>query len=95
MDELIKELKARGTAEIVNGIVTQVTQALDETDDEAEFIILGERHREKIIPIVQACAKCDHCYFTTVEQCQERQKRDAVARGFHKIICPQQFVAGH
>jgi hypothetical protein len=91
-DELKKELQKRGTAEISNGIVTQVTQAISESDKEVTFLIFGEMRKQGIIPIDEACAKCDHCYFRTIKQCQTHQKRDAVARGFNNLICPQQFI---
>ena len=91
-DELDKELELRSTAEISDGVVNQVTQALDETKNAAKFLVFGELKEQGIIPIDEACAKCDHCYFDTVKACQERQGRDARARGFNQVICPQQFV---
>ena len=92
--ELKRELEQRSTAEIVNGEVAQVTQALDERADEATFLIFGERQTVKLKPINECCAVCDFFHqasFTTHEQCQERQKQDAAARGFHRVICPHQF----
>ncbi len=89
--ELERELEQRGTAEISNGIVTQVTQAIDETPTEASFMMFGELKKRGIIPIEEACAKCDHCYFPTTKQCQEHQKKDAEMRGFNEIVCPSQF----
>lgn len=95
MEELAKELQKRGTAEISDGFVTQVTQALNETDTEADYIIFGERQKQKIIPIDEACAKCDFWkkINKTILECQAFQKQDAVARGFNKVICPEQFVS--
>lgn len=90
-EELSKELKKRGTAEIINGEVYQATQAIDENKTEASFLMFGERVTKGIIPIDEACAKCDHPHFDTVEACQERQDRDARARGFSEVICPKQF----
>lgn len=89
--DLIKELEQRGTVEIVNDEVVQVTRAIDETEGKAKFLMFGELKEESVIPIDKACAKCDHCYFPTIAQCQERQGKDAKARGFTDIICPSQF----
>ena len=47
-----------------------------------------------IISIDEACSKCDHCYFTTISECQKRQSKDAKAMGFHYLVCPQQFIKG-
>ena len=91
-EELQKELNKRGTAELTNGVVNQVTQALDEKPDKVKFLIFGEMQERSIISIDTACNKCNHCYFPTTKQCQERQKKDAVARGFNNVICPQQFL---
>mgnify|MGYP001557866966 CR=1 FL=1 len=93
MGDLRKELLKRGTAEVSpDGIVNQVTQALEETPNKVKFLIFGELQEQGIIPISEACAKCTEKYFLTVKQCQEQQKVDAVARGFNKLICPQQFI---
>ena len=89
--ELKKELEERGTAERTNGVVNQATQALDENETKAKFITFGELREQNIIPIEEACAKCSHCYFDTVKRCQERQAKDARARGFNTVICPSQF----
>ncbi|KKN75186.1 hypothetical protein LCGC14_0383450 [marine sediment metagenome] len=91
-EELEKELEKRGTAEITNGIVNQVTQALDEKETEATYMVFGEVKHRGIIPIDEACANCGHCYFVTIKECQDRQGGDARARGFTKVICPQQFT---
>jgi uncharacterized OB-fold protein len=91
-EKLQRELNKRGTAEISNGVVNQVTQALDEKPNKVKFLIFGELQEKEIISIDKACGKCKHCYFPTTKQCQERQKKDAEARGFHNLICPQQFV---
>ena len=93
MEELRDELTKRGTAEIVNGQVCQITQALDETSDTAKFLIFGELKEQKTIPIDEACAKCDFWKdkFSTTKLCQERQAKDARARGFRQLICPSQL----
>jgi hypothetical protein len=88
--DLETQLLKTGTAEISNGIVTQITQAIDETDKEVKILIFGELRTEKIIPIEQACAKCKP-RFNDVKLCQSTQKKDAQARGFTKLICPRQF----
>ena len=90
--ELKKELEARGTAEVTDGVVNQVTQAIDENETEVEFLMFGELRKKSIISIDKACAKCDHIYFDTVRECQECQREDAVARGFNKLVCPEQFI---
>ena len=92
-NDLLKELEKRGTAELhPTGKVNQVTQALSETPTKVKYLIFGELKEQEIIPIDEACAKCDHYYFPTVKQCQEQQKKDAVARGFTEMVCPQQFI---
>ena len=91
--DLQNELERRGTAELSSiGVVNQVTQALDEQPTKVKFLLFGEMQEKEITPIEIACAKCDHCHFDTVTKCQERQAKDARARGFAKLICPQQFV---
>ena len=85
------ELKQRGTAEISNGKVVQVTQALNETENSVEFLIFGEIKKQGIIPLAEACTKCDHSYFATVDECQARQRKDAIDRGFSKLVCPNQL----
>jgi hypothetical protein len=91
--ELIKELNKRGTVELhPTGKVNQVTQALDETPTRVKLAIFGEIKTFGVIPINDACAKCDHCHFATVKQCQDRQSIDAKARGFNQIICPEQLL---
>lgn len=89
---LEKELQTRGTAEVSNGVVNQITQAIDERGDSVKFLMFGELREQEITPIEKACAQCDHRYFKTIRQCQERQRKDALARGFTKVICPQQFT---
>ena len=93
-DEIMRELEKRGTAELhPNGVVNQITQALGETADRADFIIFGERQQKGIIPIEQACAKCDFWKgkFETTKLCQRFQGGDAESRGFKTVICPEQF----
>lgn len=93
VSDLEKELKERGTAEISNGIVNQVTQALDEKESEVDYLIFGVRRKQAIIPIDEACSKCDFWdgKFPTIKACQISQQKDAQARGFNKLICPHQF----
>ena len=94
-DELREELKKRGTAEIAaNGAVLQVTQALDEKDGIAKFLICGEPQEQKYIPIDEACGKCSSWQgrFANTKMCQEYQVKGARARGFSEIICPNQFI---
>ena len=93
MSELREELEKRGSAEIVNGKVCQVTQALDETKDTVKYLSFGELKEQGYIPIEEACQQCEfgNGKFENVKACQESQAEDARARGFHKIICPKQF----
>ena len=91
IENLAKELKQRGTAEVLNGVVTQVTQAIEEKDSEVSYLMFGELKKQGIIPIDEACAKCDHCHFKTIRECQTFQKKEGSARGFNQLICPQQF----
>ena len=97
MDRLQRELQERGTAEVVNGEVLQVTQALDETQCRAKFIAFGELRDCSVKPIAEACASCiewmDHGFNSTTV-CQHRQAEDARKRGFTKVICPCQFEEG-
>lgn len=93
--DLIKELKSRGTADLgKSGIVNQVMQALNESEKSVEFLVFGEKVKRSVIPIEQACSQCvspTKKHFPSSTECRERQKKDAVARGFHDIVCPQQF----
>lgn len=91
--ELRKELEQRGSAEITDGIVNQVTQALDENESEVTYLMFGELRKQGIIPINQACDKCDFwkSKFDNPKLCQSFQSGDAKARGFSKLICPQQL----
>ena len=90
--ELGKELNKRGTAEVSNGQVVQITQAIEETSDKVKYLMFGELREQEIMPVEQACAKCDHCHFKTAKECQEFQAKEGRARGFTKLICPQQFI---
>lgn len=90
-DELARELEQRGTAELVNSKIVQVTQAIDETETSAKFLVFGELKEQSVIPIDEACAKCDHCHFDTLKECQDFQGKGARARGFTKVICPEQL----
>ena len=94
-NELQKELEKRGTAELTDGVVTQITQAIDEKTDSVKMLVFGEMMEKKIKPIQETCAVCDEWQtyrFTDIAQCQESQKEDAVARGFNELICPNQFI---
>jgi hypothetical protein len=92
--DIQRELEQRGTAEISSGGVSQVTQAIDEGENSVKFLCFGELREQKIKPIEETCAVCDFWKgkFNTVAECQESQKKDAEARGFHKLICPEQFI---
>jgi len=92
-NDLKRELELRGTAEISNGIINQVTQAIDEKDNEATFLIFGEKTTTKLKPIEECCAKCDFVAKRDlgIEKCQQFQKKDGEMRGFTKVICPEQF----
>ncbi len=94
LDELAKELSQRGTVEVSDGQVNQVTQALNESDTNIDYLMFGELRHDTIIPIGQACASCDFWKgkFKDTIACQERQGKGATARGFAKIICPHQIV---
>lgn len=91
-EDLVKELEQRGTAEISDGVVNQVTQAVSENETDVEFLVFGEMRKQGIIPIEVACAKCDHIRRGSVRECQDFQGKDARARGFTQVICPAQFV---
>lgn len=95
-NELKKQLEKTGTAEISNGIVTQVTQALDEKPDKVKMLVFGKLEEKGIIPIEQACEKCTQSYPNHLggkDKCREFQKKDALARGFASyLVCPQQFI---
>lgn len=96
-DALMRELQRRGTAEISNGIVNQITQAVDEKEGEAQFLIFGEMTTRHIRPIVEACAKCTFWKgkFANIQLCQTKQQKDSKARGFSKLICPHQFIENY
>ncbi len=92
-DELKRELDSRGSAEVINGKVVQVTQAINEADDSVEYLMFGELRRESVTPIAETCARCDgmNRFDGSAEKCQQHQATDARARGFHKLICPRQL----
>lgn len=94
IEDLLKELDARGTAEIANGTVIQITLAIDETEESVKFLQFDELKEQRIIPIAEACSKCTWWSgkFPDVASCQAVQKDDAQARGFHILICPDQLV---
>ncbi len=93
-DDLIKELEIRGTAEVTNGIVNQVTQTIDETETKVKFLQFGEMKTQSIIPIDEACAKCGvwKRIGKTIKECQEIQRKEGQARGFNILVCPKQLV---
>ena len=92
--DLGNELNKRGTAEISNGKVNQVTQAIDESPTKVKMLVFGQMLEKNIIPINDACAKCETRpkTFDTITKCQQAQKHDALARGFNEVICPKQFL---
>jgi len=92
-EELRKELEARGTAEISNGVVSQVTQAIDESETEVKLLIFGKLQEHKVTPVDETCSKCNFWskYFKSTKACQKRQSEDARARGFSKLVCPHQL----
>ncbi len=92
--KLIRELEQRGTAEISDGVISQVTQAIDESESRVSFLQFGELKSQGIIPIEEACSKCDFWEgkFANTQMCQEVQTGGAKARGFNKLICSNQFV---
>ena len=83
-----------GVYEVANGQLKPATQALVETNNRAAFQILGDRQVSNIIPIEQACIGCTFWKdkFASTTDCQNRQRKDALARGFTKVICPKQFA---
>lgn len=94
IEALEGELSKRGTADVSSGVVNQVTQAISESESEVEFLVFGELQKKSIISIDKACANCKFWKgkLSSVKLCQERQAKDARARGFTKLICPEQFV---
>jgi len=92
-EDLMKELEARGTAEVINGTVVPITQALSESEDTVEYLMFGNLRREAIIPIDEACSMCDFrgSKFQTVGQCREFQAKGSKDRGFYKLICARQL----
>jgi hypothetical protein len=93
MNELEKELTTRGTAEITNGVVSQVTQALDESENRVKMLVFGELVEHEIMPIDEACSHCNFWKgkYANTKCCQTSTKVDAEARGFIHLICPEQF----
>ena len=91
--ELKKELEQRGTAEVSNGVVTQVTQALEETETKARVLLFGEMREFTVKPIGECCEVCDlwKKYSKSIQDCQSKQKVDAAARGFNLVICANQL----
>lgn len=74
-----------------NGKIIPGTQAIRETDTQVTYLSFGKPTTKNYIPIDEACAKCKP-YFGSVQRCQEEQKKDAEARGFTKLICPNQLI---
>ena len=79
--------------EVTKAGILPATQAIDDSGEEARYLMFGELRKEKIIPIEEACSKCVFWKgkFDSVEKCQIFQKKDAEMRGFTKVICPDQF----
>ena len=95
-DDLIRELRKRGSAELDlnNGTVNQVTQALDEKEDEVKFLVFGDMVTRHIRPIEETCISCTFWKgkFANTQSCQTEQAKDSKARGFSKLVCPHQFI---
>jgi hypothetical protein len=92
MDELEKELNKRGTAEIIEGKVHQITQAIDEDEKQAKVIVFGELRKFGVKPI-EECCPCNFLkHYSSIQECRERQKKDAIGRWFTSIICPEQLI---
>jgi len=74
--------------------VVPVTQAIDDSENEATFLSFGELTTKKIRSIEEACSKCDFWKgrFSDTAKCQEAQGSDARGRGFSKLVCPEQFI---
>lgn len=92
---IAKELSQRGTCEVIDGKAHQVTQAIDEKQDEVTLMVFGELKNQKIRPIGECCPICDsgaRKRFNSDEECQNRQKKDGADRGFTMLICPKQFI---
>jgi hypothetical protein len=91
--EIMNQLEKTGTAEISNGIVTQVTQAIDEQPNKVKMLVLGEMVESGIRPISEVCPCSFYSSrrFKTKENCQAFQKKEGEARGFTQVICPEQF----
>jgi len=91
--ELRQELERRGTAELNNGIVNQVTQAISEEGSRVEYLMFGEMKKQSIIPIERACFCCNFWRgeFNNRQACQDFQSRGAKAKGFNEVICPNQL----
>ena len=76
-----------------DGKIQPATQGLVEHKDKVAYRVFGGNRVSRIIPIDEVCAECDFWKekFASVEVCQYRQREDATARGFTKVICPKQF----
>jgi hypothetical protein len=67
--QLLNELQQRGTAEISNGKIVQVTQALNESKKQVTFMLFGKLQTKNIRSIDEACASCNHCHSKTIKEC--------------------------
>ena len=70
------------------------TQAIEDGGNKAKFLLFGELTEKEITPIDIACKDClewIEMNFASVPACRERQARDARARGFTSVVCPNQF----
>lgn len=85
-----------GVYELSEAGLLPMTQAIKEDKDSVTMRVLGEVREAKVRPILEACANCDFWQgkFPNTEKCQERQGRDANARGFSIVICSHQFIEG-
>ena len=76
-------------------IVKPASQAIIEKNGKVAYEILGEQRVSSIKPIEDCCSHCDFWQhkdkFKSIKDCQQKQKREAAARGFTEVICPRQF----
>ena len=68
------------------------TQAIQESNNQVLFLLLGKPVVKEYLPIEVACSKCTEVHFGDILKCREYQKKDATARGFTQIVCPNQFI---
>lgn len=82
-----------GVYEVINQQLVPVTQGIKETKDTATFLSFGDVVETRIIPIAEACKPCDFWKrIGSRKACRKFQEKDARARGFTEVICPNQFI---